>query len=203
MDANRHRYTQHIVDPLRTLLDALAPGMQKLHPAFAIGGRTGENFSRINRDIRFAKDKTPYYTHMYLFFSCIEKTGRAGGQLYVGISAEGVTVGFRIYHEGRESTMACICSPRALANLDWLARRHKKFARAFESYWYSSEKGNWTKHSGWPGDAKEWTRAKGWIVRRKLSAAAAAKPAFRREIEKTFRDLFPLYCFSSLQEWKS
>lgn len=203
MDANRDRYKQQVVEPLRRLLDVLAPGIQKLHPAFSISGRTGENFSRINRDIRFAKDKTPYYTHMYLFFSRAEKPGRSAGQLYVGISADGVTTGFRMYHGGRESAMACICSPRAIANLDWLGRRQKKFTRTFESYWYSSEKGSWIKHSGWPGDAKEWKKAKGWIIRRKLSAAAAAKPAFRREIEKTFRELFPLYCFSCLQEWKS
>ncbi|HKF52076.1 MAG TPA: DUF2461 domain-containing protein, partial [Candidatus Acidoferrales bacterium] len=203
MDANRDRYKQHVIEPLRGLLDTLAPGMQKLHPAFSIGGRTGENFSRINRDIRFAKDKTPYYTHMYLFFSCADKPGRAGGQLYVGISADSVTIGFRIYHGGRASAMACICGPRAIENLDWLARRQKKFARKFEGYWYSSEKGSWTKHSGWPSDAKEWTTAKGWIVRRKLSAATATKPSFCRQIEKTLRELFPLYRFACLQEWKS
>jgi len=203
MDANRGRYKQHVVDPFRKLLDALAPAMHKLHPEFSISGRTGENFSRINRDIRFANDKTPYYTHMYLFFSCAEKPGRAGGQLYVGISADGATIGFRIYHGGRESAMACICSPRAITNLDWLVRQHKKFARKFESYWYSSEKENWTKHPGWPSDAKEWKKSKGWVIRRKLSVAAATKPVFRREIEKTFRELFPLYAFSCLQEWKS
>ncbi|MGB6875831.1 MAG: DUF2461 family protein, partial [Candidatus Acidiferrales bacterium] len=66
MDENRDRYKRHVVEPFRRLLDALAPGAQKLHPEFCISGRTGENFSRINRDIRFAKDKTPYRTQMYL-----------------------------------------------------------------------------------------------------------------------------------------
>ncbi|MGB7228333.1 MAG: DUF2461 family protein, partial [Candidatus Acidiferrales bacterium] len=58
MDENRPRYKQHVVEPFRRLLDALAPGVRKLHPEFCISGRTGESFSRINRDIRFANDKT-------------------------------------------------------------------------------------------------------------------------------------------------
>jgi uncharacterized protein (TIGR02453 family) len=203
MDENRERYKQHVVEPFRRLLDALAPGTQKLHPGFCISGRTGENFSRINRDIRFANDKTPYRAHMYLFFSCSEIPGRAGGQFYVGLSAEAVTVGFRVYYESRQSTMACVCLPRALENLSWLARQRKKFARKYDSYWYANEKGEWTKHSGWPRDAQEWKKAKGWIVRRKSRPATALRPSFRREIEKTFRELFPLYRFGCLEKWKS
>ena len=206
MDGNRERYKKHVVEPFRGLLDALTPGIRKLHPQFCVSGRTGENFSRINRDIRFAKDKTPYYTHMYLFFRCADsgdEHGGSGGQLYVGISADAATVGFRIYSGNRQSAMASVCLPRATDHLLWLAKRQKKFAKNYDSYWYSSEKGQWTKHSGWPSDAKEWKRAKGWIVRRRFQPSAGSRPAFRREIEKSFRELFPLYCFSCLQKWKS
>lgn len=203
MDENRDRYKQHVVMPFRRLLDALAPGVRKLHPEFCISGRTGESFSRINRDIRFANDKTPYRPQMYLFFSRLQAQGRTAGQLYIGISAEAVTVGFRMYYESRQSAMASVCVPRAIENLGWLDRQRKKFAGKYDSYWYASEKGAWTKHSGWPRDAREWKKAKGWIVRRKLRPSAALRPACPREIEKTFRELFPLYSFSCLQKWKS
>lgn len=191
MDANRDRYKQHVVAPLRALLDVLALATRKLHSEFSIGGRTGENFSRINRDVRFAKDKTPYYTHMYLFFSCAEVPGRAGGQLYVGISANGVTVGFRIYHAGRESTMARVCRPRGIANSGWLAAQKKRLAGKFESYWYATEQENWTKHSGWPVDANEWKRVKGWIVRRKFETRATLNPSFRLAVEPYLSQTFP------------
>lgn len=203
MDENRERYKQHIVEPLRRLLDVLTPAVQKLHPGFCFSGRTGENFSRINRDIRFANDKTPYYTHMYLYLSCADAQEHPGGQLYVGVSAQAATIGFRIYHEGRDSAIACICRPRAMENIDWLARQQKRLGRKFEGYWYATERGEWTKHPGWPLDARQWKKAKGWILRRKLRPSAALRPAFRREVEKTFRALFPLYCFSCLQNWKS
>lgn len=202
MDENRHRYKAHVVEPLRRLLDALTPRAQKLHPGFSPSGRTGENFSRINRDIRFANDKTPYYTHMYLFLRGDETLGRPGGQLYVGISAEGATAGLRMYRESRESAMACICLPRAMENLSWLAVQRKKFARKYDCYWYASEKGRWTKKPGWPRDAKEWKRAKGWIVRKRFPPSTVLRSAFPRDIDKVFRQLFPLYSFSSLQQWK-
>src|SRR5260370_11961225 len=64
MDANRDRYRAEVVEPLRALLAALAPVALKLHPGFDTAGRTGVNFSRINRHIRFAKNQTPYRTQM-------------------------------------------------------------------------------------------------------------------------------------------
>ena len=69
MDANRDRYQAAIVQPFRRLLEELAPRALELDSRFDTSGRTGPNFSRINRDIRFAKDKTLYKTHMYLKFS--------------------------------------------------------------------------------------------------------------------------------------
>jgi len=42
------------------------PTVLALDDRFDATGRTGANFSRINRDIRFAKDKTLYKTQMYL-----------------------------------------------------------------------------------------------------------------------------------------
>ncbi|HKW87437.1 MAG TPA: DUF2461 family protein [Candidatus Acidoferrales bacterium] len=202
MDENRERYREQVVAPLRRLLDALTPAVRRLHPGFAVGGRSGENFSRINRDIRFANDKSPYRPQMYLFFSRIDAPGPSGGQLYVGIAAETVTIGFRIYFESRECTLAQVGIPRAVENSSWIERQRRKFARKYESYWYSSERGEWTKHPGWPRETKEWKKCKGWIVRKKLAPKAATRAAFAKDVEKIFRELFPLLAFSSLPTWK-
>src|SRR5579863_4194615 len=98
MDANRDRYKSAVVEPFRVLLDRLAPIARKLNPRFVTSGRVGDNFSRINRDIRFARDKTPYRPQMYLFFA---EGGDGVGQLYLGVGADVVTCGFRIYGGGR------------------------------------------------------------------------------------------------------
>src|SRR5436190_24020994 len=68
MEANRDRYQAAIAQPFRRLLEELTPTALELDSRFDTSSRTGGNFSRINRDIRIAKDKTRYKTHMYLKF---------------------------------------------------------------------------------------------------------------------------------------
>ena len=204
MDANRERYRAHVVEPFRVLLDALGPAVLKLNPHFDVSGRVGTSFSRINRDIRFAADKSPYRPQMYLMFSDQRaKEGdpsaplRAGdGQLYAGIAADAVTVGFRIYG-GRNTHLGRVAAPRAMQNTKWLAQQARRLGRTFESYWYSMEKGEWTKRSGWPVRPEEWKRLKGWIVRRKMKTAAATRANFPSDLAKIFRAVFPLYRFLS------
>ena len=69
MDANRERYQASVVRPFRRLLEETAPAVLALDDRFDTAARNGQNFSRINRDIRFAKDKTPYRPQMYLKYA--------------------------------------------------------------------------------------------------------------------------------------
>src|SRR5260370_13462154 len=94
MDTNRERYQAAIVQPFRRMLEELAPTALELDSRFDTSGRTGPNFSRINRDIRFAQDKTLYKTHLYLKFSVPAPGKRETGQLYVGLSGETATACF-------------------------------------------------------------------------------------------------------------
>jgi uncharacterized protein (TIGR02453 family) len=202
MDANRERYQDVVVQPFRRLLEELSQDVLKLDSRFDVSGRTGANFSRINRDIRFAKDKTPYKTQMYLKFGVpVPDTGETG-QLYVGLSANTVTAGFRIYSGGkrRGSVLAEIGERRVHANPKWVARQKMRFSRRYESYWYTMEKGEWTKHSGWPVAPEHWKKILAWIVRRKLSPAAAMRVRFPRETVKIFRELYPVLLFTSLPD---
>ncbi|HUO33876.1 MAG TPA: DUF2461 family protein [Candidatus Acidoferrum sp.] len=199
MDENRDRYKSSVVVPFRELLDRLSPIALKLNPRFHISGRTGENFSRINRDIRFAADKSPYRTQMYLFFS---EGGGERGQLYVGLSPEALTAGFRIYSDGKDSPLLQFGRGRGAENPAWLGQQKKRLGRKCESYWYSTEKGGWTKHSGWPLKAEDWKKLQGWVVRKKLKASLATKPGLEREIEKIFGEVYPLLPFAGQPNWK-
>jgi uncharacterized protein (TIGR02453 family) len=199
MDANRERYRAEVVEPFRALLDRLAPAARKLNPRFVTTGRVGVNFSRINRDIRFARDKTPYRPQMYLFLA---EPGEEVGQLYVGVSADTMTCGFRIYGAGRTAPLVQFGRARARENAKWLARQKSRLGRKFESYWYSSEKGEWTKHSGWPVAADEWKKLKAWIVRRKFSPASASRSGFEAEAVAIFKQVHPLLQFSCSPTWK-
>jgi uncharacterized protein (TIGR02453 family) len=201
MAANRDRYKQAVVQPLRALCEELTPDVLRLNPHFDCCGRSGANFSRINRDTRFANDKTPYRAHMYLKFGVPFAGESETGQLYVGFTANAVTAGFRIYcgSKYKESALAKIAQPHLQANPRWLAQQKKRLGRRYESYWYSAEKGQWTKRAGWP-PGENWKKVKAWIVRRKLSTTAATQAAFTRDLSKVFRELYPLLRFTSVHD---
>lgn len=202
MDANRERYQQFIVQPFRRFFEVMAPAVLQLDSRFDTSGRTGANFSRINRDIRFAKDKTPYRPQMYLRFTAVLAGNRESGQLYGGIFADTATAGYAIYAgpKRKESSLAQVAEPRVQANPKWLAQQKKRLGRRYESYWYSSEKGEWRKQGGWPVNPEDWKKIQGWVVRRKFSPAAATRASYPREVAKIFRELFPLLRFTSLPD---
>jgi uncharacterized protein (TIGR02453 family) len=202
MDANRERYQQTVVQPFRRLLEAVSPALLQLDARFDTSARGGRNFSRINRDIRFAKDKTPYRPQMYLKFPAAFPGEGEAGELYAGLSAKTVTVGFRIYSgaKRKESSLAQIADARVLAQPKWLARQRKRLGRRYESYWYSLEKKEWKEQSGWPVNPGDWAKLQAWIVRRKLTEKDATTAAFPGNIAKIFRDLYPVLRFTSLPD---
>jgi len=202
MDANRERYQELVVKPFRRLLEEVSPAVLQLDARFETTGRTGANFSRINRDIRFAKDKTPYRAQMYLKFSAPFPGEGETGQLYVGISADTVTAGFRIYagSKRKESALAVIGDARVLAQPKWIAQQKKRLSKRYETYWYGAAKGEWTERKGWPAGHEDWKKLQAWIVRRKLKSTDATRATFPRDIAKIFRELYPLLQFTSLND---
>ncbi|HKE06390.1 MAG TPA: DUF2461 family protein [Candidatus Acidoferrum sp.] len=200
MDAHRDRYQAAVVQPFRRLLEEMAPVVLELDDRFDTTGRTGANFSRINRDIRFAKDKTLYKTQMYLKFEQSQPGDRASGQLYVGLSTNTVTAGFRVYSgpKRRESSLALVAEPRVQAETKWVSKQKQRLGRRYDSYWYTTEKGEWTKHEGWPVKPEDWKKIQGWIVRRKMAPGAATKSGFPKELARIFREVYPLLKFTSI-----
>jgi uncharacterized protein (TIGR02453 family) len=199
MDANRDRYRECVVQPFRRLLEELSPAVLELDGRFDTLGRTGTNFSRINRDIRFARDKTPYRPQMYIKF-CVPFPGEGDtGELYSGLSKDTVTVGFRIYGGKRKhSALGVIADPRLAARPKWLAEQKKRLGRKYESYWYAAEKKEWKQRDGWPGSLEEFKTLQGWIVRKKMKPADATRATFPGEVAKIFREVYPLLKFTCL-----
>jgi hypothetical protein len=137
---------------------------------------------------------------MYLKFQQPLPGDRESGQLYAGLSADVVTAGFRVYAgpKRRESTLALVAEPRVAAKPRWVADQRRRLGRKFDSYWYTTEKGNWKKHEGWPVRAEDWKKIHGWIVRRKMRPGEATKPGFTKELSKIFREVYPLLKFTSI-----
>lgn len=201
MEEHRDRYQESVVKPLKKLLEEMAPTVLDLDHRFETTGRRGVNLSRINRDIRFAKDKTLYKTNMYVKFPVLLDGDKESGELYAGVSADTATAGFRIYgaQKRKESVLALVAQPRIEKNPKWLAQQKKKLSRKYESYWYSTIKGEWTKNFGWPTN-ENWPKLLAWVVRKKLSPAAVIRPNYPAELVKIFRDVYPILRFVSIPE---
>ncbi len=202
MDANRERYVQHLVEPYRRFLARVGPEVQELEPAIEVSGRTGVNFSRINRDIRFAKVKVPYRTLMYMMFPDPREPETDDAAFYVNVGLEAVTAGMRLYGHKRQSRLRTVIARRAVAHDTWLARQARRLGRKYESYWHTTEKGEWVRRPGWPRGEPDWKRVQAWIVRRTLTHAMALRPGFDGEVMRVFRDLYPLFRFATALDWK-
>lgn len=202
-DQNRSRYENSVTGAFRSLLDALEPAALKLNPHFEVGGKTNGNFSRINRDIRFSKDKSPYKSNYYLYFYDSRRSRDTDGRLYVGLSADCVTVGFAIYaswKKGVAGTLETVFRPRfekGRAQFLRLAAAVKR--KRYESYWYRMEKKDWVLHPGMPKTDEDWLTMQGWVVRKIFEPGTRGldSPAFARQAAKIFSDLYPLYHFTS------
>lgn len=211
-DQNRKRYERHVTGAFRGLLVALEPFLLKLNPHFETAGKTNRNFSRINRDIRFAKDKSPYKSNYYLYAFDGRRARDTDGRLYVGLSADCVTVGFSIYatwKKGAKGVLETVFRNRLAkerATFDRLLENSIRKGR-YETYWHRQEKGDWAIHPGLPRKDEDWHTLQGWIVRKVFEPGARGldAPAFAKQVEKIFADLYPLYVFTSVSNprWKA
>lgn len=67
-DAHRDDYQSCYVGPAKALVEAMAPHLGKLSPDVHAEPRINGSIFRINRDVRFSKDKRPYKDHLDLWF---------------------------------------------------------------------------------------------------------------------------------------
>lgn len=74
-DAHRADYDEFFMAPAKELVEALAKPLKKLDPKLQALPRVNGSILRINRDVRFSKDKRPYKDHLDLFFWSGAKKG--------------------------------------------------------------------------------------------------------------------------------
>ena len=96
---NRDWYLRAVRQPSLALAEALAPVAEEIDPD--LERRPHRVVSRINRDIRFARDKSPYRDYVWLAFRRPgEDRGRSLG-MYFDIGDGGASYGMGFYRENR------------------------------------------------------------------------------------------------------
>ncbi len=101
MDANRDRYYRAVRDPFYAFIGAMGPGMQQIAEDMEV--RPAKCLSRINRDTRFTKDKSPYRDHLWVSFRQAGMPNDGTPFYWFEISPEYVSWGAGIWGESRET----------------------------------------------------------------------------------------------------
>jgi uncharacterized protein (TIGR02453 family) len=63
-DQNKEQYEQQVMATARDFIPALGARLKKIAPEVQADPRVNKSLFRLNRDIRFSSDKTPYKTHL-------------------------------------------------------------------------------------------------------------------------------------------
>ena len=96
-DEHREEYDKKILDNAKEFCVELGTELKKISPHVIVDPRVNKSLFRINRDVRFSKDKTPYKTHLAVFFweGAAPKMECPG--FYLHIDSETVLTGTGLY----------------------------------------------------------------------------------------------------------
>ena len=136
--ANKQRYQSVWVEPMLALLRDIARGLSAVYRPLALAE---PGVLRIYRDLRFARDKAPYKTHIAglirLAGDAVAEAGNAVLYLHLGLDEEYAGGGCYRFDEGRVARWrrAVVGSPgRALLRIIASLRRKGYAAGGYEHY---------------------------------------------------------------------
>ena len=117
-DENRKRYEKEVKDPFKAFVSDAIQTIAKMNPEIQVEPK--DCIFRINRDIRFSKDKTPYKTYVSAVISKGGKKDRTNPGLYMELTPEH----FRIY-----SGMYVLDKEDLLATREYIVENQKEFEK--------------------------------------------------------------------------
>lgn len=101
-DINRSVYEKEVKNKIKSFCISLVPTMSKIDSEFEL--TPSRCISRINRDTRFSKDKSPYKTHVWITFmhpvKCEEWKDYPG--FFIEFNASRMLVGMGMYQPNRK-----------------------------------------------------------------------------------------------------
>ena len=185
---NHAWYEEAVRTPLRELAADLAPAIEALDPDLEC--RPEKVVSRINRDIRFSNDKSPYRDYMWLAFRQPGLDRKTTLGAYFDISCQGASYGFGIYNEHRpymNGLRQRITTDEAGLLDAWLPVKDR-FALCGNRF------RRMAVPEGLSPEAAQWYTLKGFYVEKDLpDFDLLMSPALVDEIRSGFEAIAPLY----------
>lgn len=127
-DLNRERYHTNIKKPFENFISDIAAEISKIDPNFIVESRKA--IFRINRDIRFSKDKTPYKLNRSAFLSPHGRKDNRPG-LYVSLGPESVRIGGGVFSPNRSELMKIRLAIVSNPNGFYEAIENKQFKKIY------------------------------------------------------------------------
>jgi uncharacterized protein (TIGR02453 family) len=187
---NKTRYEEEIQAPALRFIEAMGPRLGKISPHVVADARPfGGSLSRIYRDTRFSKDKSPYKTHVGIHFYHEESAAdRNLPGFFFHMEPGGSRVGSGIWHPGPPDLTkirdAIVGSPTSWGTVvgDGLKVGGESYARVPRGYDATHR---------YADDL----RRKDFYTMRPLPDAVVVSPTFGRTFETTCREINPLNAF--------
>ncbi len=196
-EAHRESYENDVRAPMRGLIEEMDVRLARFAPE--ITGDPKRSMFRINRDIRFSKDKSPYKTHAACWFRHRYASHKVGGE------AEEGSAGLYFHLQPRKSFVGAgiWMPPRPALNKirDAIAEDARTFARIIEQpaakrRFGGLDDGAMLKRmprgfaEGHP--AAKWLRYQSFTIGRELSDKQVLGPGLVRLLEGDFTLMMPL-----------
>ncbi|NVN99911.1 MAG: DUF2461 domain-containing protein [Geobacteraceae bacterium] len=189
-EAHRSDYEEFLLEPLKSLVAALANTMVAIDGELVTMPAVDKTISRIYRDTRFSRDKSPYKCRMWLTFKRYRPDWKETPCFYFEINAEGYRYGMGFYCAAKD-TMDRLrqyieSSPeRFREEIAWLAGQDR-FVVAGESY-------KRPLNAALPDDLQQWHMRKNLYLVCNRPPSRLFSAQLLEEIQSGFQQLAPLY----------
>ena len=186
--SNRDWYLRAVREPSLALAQELSDVIEKLDDD--LERRPNKVVSRINRDVRFSKDKSPYRDYMWLAFRKPGAPRQSTIGAYFDISCDGASCGMGFYDENRPLMNA-------------LRRRLTEDSSEFLDIWdeikdeftlYPKSMKRMKIPDDIPENAKMWYNLKGFYIEKEIKDFNLLKsPELAEVLKDAFKKIKPMY----------
>ena len=193
--AHKERYESDVRDPALRFVAEFAARLRRISPSLVADPRpVGGSLFRIHRDVRFAKDKRPYKTHVGIHFRhAASQVGAHAPGLYLHLEPGDVFAGAGIWRPDG-ATLSEVRDAIAASPAAW---RRAVTGREFAARWALSGESLQRVPRGYDPDHPEATdlKRKSYIAITGFSERDACAADFSERLEHAWRASTPLLRF--------
>jgi uncharacterized protein (TIGR02453 family) len=190
-EEHRANYQTHLLAPFQTLVAEVGPIMLMIDPEFEIAPAVNKTLSRIYRDIRFSRDKTPFHGSMWLTFKRPQREWTDAPAYFMELFPDSYRYGMGFYSASAQ-TMACF--RQAISDNSTRFLQAVSFYRDSSSFLLEGETYKRVQDASQPAELQPWFQRKSlYITCNRPLDELLFSPSLAAELSRAFELLAPLY----------